>query len=29
MDILKKAQAEDIHTQLAAMQIAEKRIYNK
>ncbi len=29
MDILKNAQAEGIHTQLAAMQIAEKRIYNK
>jgi leucine dehydrogenase len=29
MDILKNAQAQGIHTQLAAMQIAEKRIYNK
>jgi len=29
MDILKNAQADGIHTQLAAMQIAEKRIYNK
>lgn len=29
IDILKSAQADGINTQLAAMQIAEKRIYNK
>ena len=29
MDILKNAQTDGIHTQLAAMQMAEKRIYNK